>query len=101
MTNDEYFKTIYVNGKEIKLGIDDYGQSYFIEYEEDGNIIEDGLGTYNRDYMEAIYLMFDDEYKALCRKQMYGDDMSEDEMRRYEEYLDIFSKEYRNESREV
>ena len=31
MTSDEYIKTIRVKDLDVNLGVDDYGQSYFIE----------------------------------------------------------------------
>ena len=46
MKPDEYIKTLNVGGKEIKLGLDDYGQCYFIEWVDDnGKTQETRLGN--------------------------------------------------------
>ena len=95
MKPDEYIKTLNVGGKEIKLGLDDYGQCYFIEWVDDnGKTQETGLGTYNFHYMEDIYYMFDEKYKELSRKELFGDltDKDWNELRKYEK---MFEKEYK------
>lgn len=95
MTSKEYIKTFNINGKEIKLGLDDYGQCYFIEWVDDlGNTRETGLGTYNFRYMEDIYYLFDPHYKELARKDMFGDltDEGWDELNKYNK---MFEEEYK------
>lgn len=70
MTNEEYFKSFFINNKEIKLGIDDYGQCLFIEFINGNNEIETiSLGTYNLNYMEEIYSIFDKTYITLLEKK--------------------------------
>ena len=94
MDSNDYIKTLTVNGKEIKLGMNDYGQCYFIEWEDDEGKIQDvGLGTYNSDYMEEVYYRFDPAYKELMRKSFRGELTDEDEIK-FEEYQKMFAKEY-------
>ena len=51
MKQEEYIKTIVVYGKMINVGMDDYGQQYFIEFvNSKGEIEEVGCGAYNFDY---------------------------------------------------
>lgn len=59
MTEEEYVKSLSINGHTIKLGIDDYGQQYFIEWEDFDGKHEMGLGSYNLDYMTDILYMSD------------------------------------------
>ena len=96
MKKDEYIKTLNVGGKEIKLGLDDYGQCYFIEWTDDlGLHHEMGLGTYNFNYMEDIYCMFDEEYRELSRKDLFGEYMTPEENDKWLEYKKLFEKEYK------
>ena len=60
MRQDEYVKTIIYNGIEIQLGIDDAGQTYFIEYIEDGELKEECVGPYITDYEDYIEWRFGD-----------------------------------------
>ena len=39
MKQEEYIKTIVYNGQMINLGNDDHGQTYFLEYAEDGKLV--------------------------------------------------------------
>jgi len=94
MTKEEYVKTLNINNQEIKLGLDDYGQCYFIEWEENGETKDMGLGTYNFHYIEEIYYMFDPVFKELTKKNLYGDEMSPEEQNKWLEYKKIFDKEY-------
>lgn len=95
MEKNEYIKTLNVAGKEVKLGLNDYGQCYFIEWvDEDGKEQSMGLGTYNSHYLEDIYYLFDPEYKALKKKELWGDYMTPKEYDRWLEYGKLFKKEY-------
>lgn len=94
MTKNEFVKELEICGKKIKLGLDDYGQSYFIEWEENGKTEEIGLGTYNFHYMESIYHMFDPRYKELSRKELFGEDLTEEESKELKEYHEKFEKIY-------
>lgn len=54
MKQEEYVKTIVVYGKMVNVGMDDYGQQYFLEYiDEDGNLAEVGCGAYNTNYEDV------------------------------------------------
>lgn len=58
MNKDEYIKTIVYNGRMINIGIDDYGQTYFLEYLEDGELKEECIGAYVTDYENYIEWRF-------------------------------------------
>lgn len=60
MKRDEYIKTIVFNGNMINLGLDDAGQTYFIEYAEDGELKEECVGSYVCDYEDYIEWRFGD-----------------------------------------
>ena len=49
---DEYITSIKLNNQLVNIGLDDNGQSYFVEYlnPENQELIQVGLGTYNTDY---------------------------------------------------
>ena len=94
MTENEYVKTLNICGTEVKLGLDDYGQCYFVEWEEDGKTRETGLGTYNSNYMEAIYYMFDPRYKELSKRGLFGE-LTEKDWLEYCRYHDMFDEEYK------
>lgn len=55
MKKEEYVKTLIVKGQKVEAGLDDYGQCYFFEYEnENGKIQEVCCGSYNPNYEEEI-----------------------------------------------
>lgn len=58
MKQNEYIKTIIYNGHMINVGLDDYGQTYFIEYAEDGELKEECVGSYIPDYEYYIEWRF-------------------------------------------
>lgn len=60
MKQNEYIKTIIFNGRMINLGNDDNGQTYFIEYAEDGELKEECIGPYITDYEDYIEWRFGD-----------------------------------------
>lgn len=96
MDTNQYIKTFTINGHEIKLGLDDYGQCYFIEWtDENGNKQDTGLGTYNFHYMEEIYYRFDPIYKSLARKEIYCEELTEEEKVLWKRYQDLFEEEYK------
>ena len=95
MTKEEYIKTFNVNGIKVDLGLDDYGQCYFIEYtDKSGNKKSTSLGTYNTHYMESVYYILDERYKDLSRKEMFGG-ISSPEWIELEKYEKIFEEEYK------
>lgn len=62
MKTNEYVKTIVVYGKMVNVGMDDYGQQYFIEFlNDDGEIVEVGCGAYNHDYEDVAKWVIDHE----------------------------------------
>lgn len=66
MRRDEYIETIVFNGQMINVGIDDYGQTYFLEYvNKDGELVEDCVGAYETDYKSYIESVFG-EPKLNC-----------------------------------
>lgn len=51
MKPEEYIKTIVVYGKMVNVGMDDYGQQYFLEFvDNNGDLVEFGCGAYTFDY---------------------------------------------------
>lgn len=94
MNKNDFIKTLVINGTKVDLGLDDYGQCYFIEWEENGQKKETGLGTYNFHYLERIYYLFDDKYRTLSRKWLFGEDMTPDEQNSWDEYTEKIDKEY-------
>ena len=58
MKQEEYIKTIVYNDHMINIGLDDYGQSYFIEYLEDGQLQTECVGPYVADYEDYIEWRF-------------------------------------------
>ena len=60
MKQSEYIKTIVYNDRMINLGLDDYGQTYFIEYVEDGELVEELIGPFFYDYEYYIEWRFGD-----------------------------------------
>ena len=58
MRQEEYVKTIIYNNQLIVLGNDDSGQTYFIEYAEDGELKEECIGPYVTDYEDYIEWRF-------------------------------------------
>lgn len=78
MRKEEYIETIVFNGQMINVGIDDYGQTYFLEYiNKDGELVEDCVGAYETDYKSYIESVFGeptlncdiiDDVKGKCKK---------------------------------
>ena len=93
MDSRDYIKTLHINSLSIDLGIDDYGQCYYIEWEQDGEKKITGMGAYNFHYMEDIYYMFDPIYKSLARKELWGEEMTEEEKAQWQKYQKIFKEE--------
>lgn len=95
MEKNEYIKTFTICGKDIDLGLDDYGQCYFVEWTDENGVKKDvGLGTYNLHYMEEIYYMFDPTYKLLSTIDLYGEEFTPEEKEQWDKYQKIFDEEY-------
>jgi len=58
MKKEEFVTNFAVGDKLISVGLDDYGQCYFIEWAEDGEIKEESCGSYNTDYKGYIEYRF-------------------------------------------
>lgn len=60
---DEYFTyegSFIYKGRLINLFMDDYGQSWHIQYERDGELVDESCGTYC-DWREYVEWRFKDE----------------------------------------
>lgn len=89
MKQEEYIKTIVYNGHMINVGIDDYGQTYFIEYVEDGKLKEECIGAYVGDYEDYIEYKFG-EPETDC--PIYNDVITTDTMSCTEPWRGFCSK---------
>ncbi len=69
MKASEYVGTITVKDYVVNIGIDDYGQCYFAEWEENDELCAASLGTYCTDFLEATCSLFD--YKGVSIS-LYG-----------------------------
>jgi hypothetical protein len=55
MKKEEFITSLVYNGQLVNVGIDDYGQTYFIEYVDgNGALVEDCVGAYTSNYMDYI-----------------------------------------------
>ena len=82
MKKSEYVKTITIKDQEIRIGKDDYGQCYFVEWTDDEGSHEMGLGTYNEDIMGDLLYIFDPGYCELMRKIYLDDTLTDEELER-------------------
>ena len=90
MKQEEYVKTIVIYGKMINVGIDDYGQQFFLEYVDDnGELQEIGCGAYNS-YIEDVAKTIIDSRRYMIEE--YGEEevlkMEEAKRKRMERYND-------------
>lgn len=90
MKPNEYIKTIVIYGKMINVGIDDYGQQYFLEYVDDnGELQEIGCGAYNSDIEDVAKTIVDRRRYMI---EEYGEEevlkMEEAKRKRMERYND-------------
>ena len=63
MLKDDYVNSIVVGDKLINIGLDDYGQCYFIEWAENGESKQESCGSYNTDYKSYIEYKFGEPEK--------------------------------------
>lgn len=94
MNRDSYIKTFHICGYDIDLGLDDYGQCYYIEWDDYGEKKSTSLGTYNFHYLEDIYYLLDPVYKILTHKDLWGEEMTLEEKEAWQDYQKIFEEEY-------
>ena len=66
MTREEFVENIVIGNKLISVGLDDYGQCYFIEWAEDGKIKEESCGSYNFNYKGYIEERFGEPIEHCC-----------------------------------
>ena len=90
MKQEEYVKTIVIYGKMINVGMDDYGQQFFLEYVDDnGELQEVGCGAYNSDIEDVAKTIIDRRRYMI---EEYGEEevlkMEEAKRRRMERYND-------------
>ena len=90
MKRDEYVKTIVVYGKMLNVGMDDYGQQYFLEYVDDnGELQEIGCGAYNSDIEDVAKTIVDRRRYMI---EEYGEEevlrIEEEKRKRMERYND-------------
>lgn len=83
MKSLEYVTTVLVKDYVVNIGIDDYGQCYFIEWVENENgkdvVRSLSLGTYCTNYLESTYSIFD--YKGASIS-LYGKEQWEEDTAR-------------------
>lgn len=90
MKQEEYVKTIVIYGKMINVGMDDYGQQFFLEYVDDnGELQEIGCGAYNSDIEDVAKTIIDRRRYMI---EEYGEEevlkMEEAKRKRMERYND-------------
>lgn len=89
MKQKEYVKTIVVYDKMINIGMDDYGQQYFIEFvNSKGELEQVGCGAYNFDYIDVAKTIVDHRRYQI---EIFGEEEvlrmekeKEERMKRYE-----------------
>lgn len=95
MRQEEYIKTIVVYGKMVNIGIDDYGQQYFIEFVNDkGELKEIGCGTYNSDYDGVAKSMID--HRRFLVEQWGEEEVLEMERQKSERDAKYWNRKMRN-----
>ena len=94
MKKEEYIKTMNINGNSIDLGIDDYGQQYFIEWEDSEGKHEMGLGSYNMNYMSDILYKFDPNFKRTVKVLLNGESLDEESKDKLWSYINSILDEY-------
>ena len=78
MEREEFIESIFINGKLVNVGLDDAGQSYFIEYVDDcGELKEESIGGYNTDYRGYIEYFLGkpdlcEKYNEICWDQSFS-----------------------------
>jgi len=93
MDKRDYIKTLHICGQDIDLGLSDCGQCYYIEWEEKDEKKFMTLGAYNFHYLENIYYLFDLEYRTLAKKELWGEEFSDEEKELWQKYQNIFDEE--------
>lgn len=96
MKSSEYIKTIVVYGKMVNIGMDDYGQQYFLEYVDDtGHLVETGCGAYNVDFEDVAKISIDYERYNI---EFWGKEEWEQIKKEREERMKKYKKEFLNDT---
>lgn len=91
MKQEEYVTTIVVYGKMVNVGMDDYGQQYFIEFvNENGELTEVGCGAYNFDIEDIAKSIINYERHS---REIWGDEEWEEMNKAKEERMKRYRKE--------
>jgi len=86
---DCYYRTVIIDGVEVDIGLDDYGQCYVFRYKDGNDIVEHCCGAYNSEYMYDVVYAVSSRYRELCRLELF-DALSEaeaEELKRYEQFI--------------
>ena len=67
MRKEEYVESVKVGDIKVDIGIDDYGQCYFFEYLDNGELKEVCCSPYNLLYMEEIASYFNVKVEDICQ----------------------------------
>lgn len=54
MQPEEYVRSVNYHGHLVNIGMDDYGQQFFIEYAKDDTVAVVGCGAYSSNYQTVI-----------------------------------------------
>jgi len=84
---DTYIETLVVYDKMVNVFLNDYGQCYWFQWVDNGELKSNSCGTYNSNYREEIEEYFKPEVEHL-RESMINLRREVNELRRY-----IFDKE--------
>ena len=96
MTREEYVTTFTINGKRADVGIDDYGQCYFLEWEENGEKKEAGLGTYNAEFIDDVFFLLDPVYRHLWTRVWTFSELTDSEAELYNAYQRMIEEIYKD-----
>jgi len=98
MKKENYIGTIEIEGIKIDIGLDDYGQCYYFEYEKNGQKIEQSCGTYNTEVIPCIFFELCPKYRKLWTKSFLGEitEEEEKELQKWEEKIKEKEKEFNN-----
>lgn len=91
MTKEEYIGTLEIRGHKVDIGIDEPGQQYFFEYEEDNKLKTESCGTYESSFIEYICWFFDKKSYYITE---YGEDIWDEQIhateRTYQRMVDKY-----------
>ena len=98
---DELISIIKIKEKEVRVGVDDYGQCYFASYiDENGEEQEVSFGTYCTEFMEDLFFFADEEFRNLFIKKTKGE-LNEKDKARLDLYYSQFDGLYGSGVKEV